>query len=146
MAEQIVSPSNDARTASVTIPAQYVERFRVETELALRSAAERITELVVWREQARDRDEQPQHVVNDDDLAKFEAAARVFRQARDQEEGELQIEGAVKTLHSAAVGVLLDVSEAIPGEAERREPDFGPVLEEFGFWRELRERLDGEED
>jgi hypothetical protein len=49
-----------------------------------------------------------------------------------------------ETLASMATGVLLDVTTDFHREAEKLEPEFEPLVEEFGFWRELRDRLDGE--
>jgi hypothetical protein len=143
MAEQIVSLRRDDDVTSITIPERYAKRFRHEAEFDLGSAAQTVHEASEWNGKAKDRGEHPKRPISEADISRFEDSARVFRQVRRQK-GELHIEGAVKVLRSCAHGVLLDVTQEIQAQAEALTPDFAPVMAEFDFWRELRERLDGE--
>jgi hypothetical protein len=126
---------------SITVPEHYAERFRVEAEIDLASAAQTIQESAEWNRKARERDEQPTHPITEREITRFEDSAHVFRQTLEQP-GELNIDGALKVLQSCVRGVLLDVTQEIQGQAELEEPDFAPVMEEFEFWRGVRARLD----
>jgi hypothetical protein len=126
---------------SITVPERYAERFRVETEHNLGTAAQAIYESWKWNSQAREHGEEPKHPITEREIRMFEDAAHVFRQTREQP-GELNIAGSVKVLQSCVHGVLFDVTQDIQGQAELAEPDFAPVMEEFEFWRGVRARLD----
>ena len=126
---------------TVTIPAEYVERFRTEALFALGSAAGTIQETAEWSRKPNKRDGRPKREVSPEDLQQFHDTEAMYVAAHAESDGDLTIEAKVKRLHSATIGVLLDVTEKLHGEAQDLTPDFGPILAEFEFWRELRERL-----
>lgn len=128
-------------SVTVTIPAKYVERFRGETLFGLGSAALTIQEISEWTSKAKARGETPKHRVDADDLERFHAAEVLYVEAHADTDGDLTVEAGARELHSASIGLLSDLTQELQGEAEKLEPDFDPVLEEFKFWRELRERL-----
>jgi hypothetical protein len=135
------SARGDDGVISITVPEWYAERFRVEAEHNLGTAAQGIYENWKWNSQARERDEEPTHPITEREIRMFENAAHVFRQTREQP-GELNIRGSVKILQACVHGVLLDVTQDLQAQAELAEPDFAPVMEEFEFWRGVRARLD----
>jgi hypothetical protein len=141
-ADGIVDSPHDI--VSVTIPAKYVQRFRDETLSALGSAAQAIEEIARWTSEKKERGEESKHEITALDLQKYRDAETLFVEAHADTDGDLTVEARAAVLHSAAIGCTLDVAQAISDEADNREPDFAPVLGEFEFFRELRERLDTE--
>lgn len=144
MAERKVSANGDARMTSVTIPEKYAARFRDEALFTLGSAAQAIEELADWMRKAKEADEQPKNKITADDLQKYRNAELLFVEAIADTDGDLTVEARVPALRSTVIGCVLDVAEEIKDEADKVDSDFGPVLEEFGFWRGLRERFDAE--
>jgi hypothetical protein len=143
MAANSLSASDNGRV-SITIPQQYVERFREETLFTLGSAAQRIQEIVEWRgEKKLNRETGELHQVTADDLQNFRDAELVFVEAHAETEGDLSIEGSRESVTSAVVGCTLDAADSIKKETEKVDGDLGPAVAEFEFWRSLREQLEG---
>jgi hypothetical protein len=145
MAEISLRPSSNGGTM-IVVPAKYADRFRDETLFALGTAAQAIEEVAKWSHAAKERGEELKAKLTADDLQNYREAETVFVEAQAESGGDLTVEGSAPALRSVAVGCLFNVAEAIKEEVDRVElADLDPLMDEFGFWRSMRERFEASE-
>jgi|SRR5215211_2861895 len=142
MAANSLSAASDGRV-SITVPAEYADRFRTETLSAFAIAAEAIQEVCDWTRKDTERGRPARVQIDARDLERLHEAERIFVQGRERE-GELTIEAKVRTLYSAAQGCMLDTADTLKDEAEKLKGDVRAAVAEFGFWHTLVEQFDGE--
>lgn len=154
-ANGILSPRDDARMASVTVPPQHFERFHQEVLFDLGSAGGNLDEACTW---ARDEDKSDKRIENlirvtVDELPKVHAVERVWQQVDfvGFPDDDTTVTGDLKVLRSVVMGCVLacgdDMQTAVQGPDTLG--DARPAVAELEFWldrfEEVGQQLVGEE-
>jgi len=133
--------------ATITVPEGYVDRFRREAVFSLADVADQIEEAADWMQKgnALSGETEPR-TVTADELDKFDNVRLVYSQVTGigartaaPPAGDLTIEANPKTLASAAEGCALAVADEFLNEAQSIGGDTAAAVEEFDFWRGLRD-------
>lgn len=121
---------------SITVPAEYVERFKSEALETLEHAAGSLKEAAEWRREGRG---DPNRL--DRELPRLRAAERLLERVRQANGGPLQVTGDRRVVGETLDGCAWEAAEKVRAAVERRDgtEDARALIAELDEWLTMRD-------